>query len=159
MKNPTPARARARARRISAPARPRARARTRRAEPTSAEPASRRIDGRIRELAGWRGETLARLRALILKADPAITEEWKWEGPVWSRHGIVCTGEAYARVVKLTFARGARVPDPARLFNASLEGRTRRAIDVRQGETLDARAFQALVKAAVAVNAAAAKRR
>jgi hypothetical protein len=157
MKKPTAPRPRAHARRTTAPVR--ARARARRAAPATSAPASNRIDGRIRDLAGWRGETLARLRALIRRADPAITEEWKWDGPVWSRHGIVCTGEAYARVVKLTFARGARVPDPAGLFNASLEGRTRRALDLPEGETVDARAFQALVKAAVAVNAAAAKRR
>ncbi len=119
--------------------------------------ASRLIDGRVRELGGWRGETLARMRALILEADPEVTEEWKWMGtPVWSHHGIVCTGEAYAKVVKLTFARGATVPDPARLFNSSLDGNTRRAIDIREGEQVDARAFKALVKAAVACNASAA---
>jgi len=116
------------------------------------EPASRRIDQRLRELAGWRGETLARMRALVLEADPEVTEEWKWGTPVWSHHGIICTGEAYTKVVKLTFARGARVPDPARLFNASLEGTTRRAIDLREGEQVDAGAFRALVKAAVALN-------
>jgi hypothetical protein len=120
---------------------------------TTGEPASRLIDQRIRELGGWRGETLARMRALILEADPEVTEEWKWMGtPVWSRHGIVCTGEAYTKVVKLTFARGARVPDPSRLFNSSLEGNTRRAIDIHEGEELDAGAFKALVKAAVAHN-------
>jgi hypothetical protein len=112
--------------------------------------ASRLIDQRIHDLKGWRGETLARMRALILEADPAITEEWKWSVPVWSHDGIVCTGEAYTKVVKLTFARGASVPDPARLFNSSLEGNTRRAIDIHEGETVDAGAFQALVKAAVA---------
>jgi hypothetical protein len=125
-----------------------------------AEPqnASRLIDRRIRELGGWRGQTLARMRTLILEADPEMTEEWKWVKPsnpgtpVWSHHGIVCTGEAYAKVVKLTFARGARIPDPSRLFNASLEGNTRRAIDIHEGEKVDARAFQALVKAAVALN-------
>jgi hypothetical protein len=119
-------------------------------------PASRLIDRRIRELEGWRGETLARMRALILEADPEMAEEWKWEVPVWSHHGIVCTGEAYARAVKLTFARGARIPDPSRLFNSSLEGNTRRAIDIHEGETVNARAFKALVKAAVAVNRAPA---
>ena len=120
----------------------------------------RLIDERIRELAGWRGKTLARMRALILDADPAITEEWKWRGtPVWSHDGIVCTGEAYTNVVKLTFARGASIPDPSRLFNSSLEGNTRRAIDIHEGETVDARAFKALVKAAVARNAAPAKKR
>jgi len=125
----------------------------------TAEPASRLIDQRIRDLAGWRGETLARMRELILEADPGMTEEWKWENPVWSHDGIVTTGEAYAKVVKLTFARGASVPDPSRLFNSSLEGNTRRAIDIREGEKVDARAFKTLVKAAVALNALAAKKR
>lgn len=124
------------------------------------ESASRLIDQRIRDLAGWRGETLARLRSLILEADPEMIEEWKWRGtPVWSHHGMVCTGEAYAKVVKLTFARGAEIPDPARLFNASLEGNTRRAIDLHEGEQVDAGAFRALVKAAVARNRAPAKKR
>ena len=123
-------------------------------------PASRLIDQRIRELEGWRGETLARMRALILEADPEMTEEWKWMGtPVWSHHGIVCTGETYTKVVKLTFARGARIPDPSRLFNASLEGNTRRAIDIHEGEKVDARAFKALVKAAVAQNGLTTKKR
>ena len=124
-----------------------------------AVPASRLIDQRIRDLGGWRGETLARMRALILGADPEMTEEWKWGTPVWSHHGIVCTGEAYTKVVKLTFARGARLPDPARLFNSSLEGNTRRAIDIHEGEKVDARAFKALMKAAVAQNILAAKKR
>jgi hypothetical protein len=124
------------------------------------EPASRLIDQRIRDLGGWRGETLARMRALILEADPEMTEEWKWMGtPVWSHHGIVCTGEAYTKVVKLTFARGARIPDPSRLFNSSLEGNTRRAIDIHEGEKVDAGAFKALVKAAVAQNGLPAKKR
>ncbi len=121
-------------------------------EQATGQPASRLIDGRIRDLGGWRGETLARMRALILEADPEMTEEWKWGGPVWSHAGIVCTGEAYQKVVKLTFARGATVPDPARLFNSSLEGNTRRAIDIHEGEKVDARAFKALVKAAVGRN-------
>jgi hypothetical protein len=120
-------------------------------------PASRRIDQRIRELGGWRGETLARMRALVLEADPEMTEEWKWNNPVWSHNGIVCTGEAYAKVVKLTFARGAGLPDPSRLFNSSLDGNTRRAIDIREGETVDAIAFKKLVKAAVARNGSPAK--
>src|SRR5262245_52622338 len=121
--------------------------------------ASRLIDQRIRDLGGWRGETLARMRALILEADPEMTEEWKWRGtPVWSHNGIVCTGEAYTKVVKLTFARGARVPDPSRLFNSSLEGNTRRAIDIREGEKVDAGAFKTLIKAAVAQNGAPAKK-
>ncbi|HEX7024154.1 MAG TPA: DUF1801 domain-containing protein [Gemmatimonadales bacterium] len=122
--------------------------------------ASRLIDQRIRDLGGWRGETLARMRALILEADPGMTEEWKWMGtPVWSHHGNVCTGEAYTQVVKLTFARGASVPDPSRLFNSSLEGNTRRAIDIHEGEKVDAGAFKALVRAAVARNAQPAKKR
>ena len=125
-----------------------------------AKPASRLIDQRIRDLGGWRGETLARMRALILEADPEMTEEWKWMGtPVWSHHGIVCTGEAYTKVVKLTFARGARIPDPSRLFNSSLEGNTRRAIDIHEGEKVDAGAFKGLVKAAVAQNGPPAKNR
>ena len=123
------------------------------------KPASRLIDQRIRDLGGWRGETLARMRALILEADPEMTEEWKWMGtPVWSHHGIVCTGETYTKVVKLTFARGARIPDPSRLFNSSLEGNTRRAIDIHEGEKVDAGAFKALVKAAVAQNGPPAKK-
>lgn len=129
-------------------------------EQATGKPASRLIDQRIRELEGWRGETLARMRALILAADPEMTEEWKWMGtPVWSHDGIICTGEAYTKVVKLTFARGASVPDPAHLFNSSLEGNTRRAIDIHEGEKVDARAFKALVKAAVARNGAKAKKR
>lgn len=119
---------------------------------SSGESASARIDQRVRELGGWRGETLARMRALILEADPQLTEEWKWMNPVWSRQGIVCTGEAYKKVVKLTFARGAALPDPARLFNSSLAGNTRRAIDLHEGDDVDAAAFKALVQAAVAEN-------
>ena len=129
-------------------------------------PASRLIDQRIRDLGGWRGETLARMRALILEADPEMTEECKWIKPtnplgvpVWSHAGIVCTGEAYAKVVKLTFARGASLADPTRLFNGSLEGNTRRAIDIHEGEKVDASAFKALVKAAVAQNGPPAKKR
>jgi hypothetical protein len=124
------------------------------------KPASRLIDQRIRELAGWRGETLARVRALILEADPEMTEEWKWRGvPVWSHHGMVCTGETYTKVVKVTFARGASIPDPSRLFNAGLESNTRRAIDIHEGEKVDAGAFKTLVKAAVGRNGTAAKKR
>jgi len=114
--------------------------------------ASQRIDRRIRELRGWRGETLARMRALVLEADAAITEEWKWDVPVWSRDGIICTGEAYKQVVKLTFAKGARLKDPGKLFNASLAGNTRRAIDFREGDKVDAAAFKALVREAAALN-------
>ena len=125
---------------------------------SATESASRLIDQRIRDLGGWRGETLARMRALILEADPEMTEEWKWMTPVWSHHGIVCTGEAYTKVVKLTFARGARIPDPSRLFNSSLAGNTRRAIDIHEGEKVDAGAFKALVKAAVAQNSSPAKK-
>jgi hypothetical protein len=126
----------------------------------SGKAASRLIDQRIRDLGDWRGETLARMRALIREADPEITEEVKWRGtPVWSHGGIVCTGESYAKVVKLTFARGASLPDPSRLFNASLEGNTRRAIDLREGEKVDAAASKALVKAAVARNASPGKKR
>jgi hypothetical protein len=128
-------------------------------EQATGEAASRLIDQRIRDLGDWRGETLARIRALILEADSEMIEEWKWMGtPVWSHHGIVCTGETYAKVVKLTFARGASIPDPSRLFNSSLEGNTRRAIDIHEGEKVDIRAFQALVKAAVAQNGASKKR-
>jgi hypothetical protein len=122
------------------------------------EPASRLIDQRIRDLEGWRGETLARMRALILKAYPEMTEEWKWSNPVWSHDGIVCTGEAYKKAVKLTFARGAAIPDPSSLFNSSLQGNTRRAIDIHEGEKVDARAFKALVKAAVAHNGRSSKK-
>jgi len=121
--------------------------------------ASRLIDQRIRDLGEWRGETLARMRALILKADPGMTEEWKWSNPVWSHDGIVCTGEAYKNAVKLTFAQGAAIADPAHLFNSSLQGNTRRAIDIHEGEKVDARAFKALVKAAVAHNGPPAKKR
>ena len=123
------------------------------------QPASRLIDERIHNLGGWRGETLARMRALILEADPEIVEEWKWAVPVWSHNGIICTGEAYTKAVKLTFAQGASVPDPSRLFNSSLEGNTRRAIDIKEGEKVDATAFKALVKAAAARNGPAAKKR
>jgi len=123
------------------------------------KPASQLIDQRIRDLEGWRGEALARMRALILEADPEVTEEWKWDNPVWSHHGVVCTGEAYKKVVKLTFAKGASVPDPSRLFNSSLQGNTRRAIDIHEGANVDASAFKALVRAAVAQNALIAKER
>lgn len=121
--------------------------------------ASRLIDQRIAELGGWRGEALSRMRALIHAADPEVVEEWKWNVPVWSHGGIVCTGEAYKQAVKLTFAHGASVPDPKQLFNASLDGNTRRAIDIREGEAIDAAAFKALFKAAVARNAASAPAR
>jgi hypothetical protein len=128
-------------------------------EHATGKPASLLIDQRIHDLGGWRGETLARMRSLILEADPAMTEDWKWTVPVWSHHGIVCTGEAYKKVVKLTFARGATIPDPSRLFNSSLEGNTRRAIDIHEGEKVDAGAFKALIKAAVARNSLPTKKR
>jgi hypothetical protein len=128
---------------------------------------ARRIDKPIRDRGDWRKETLERMRALILEADPEIIEERKWKKPsnamkgvpVWSHNGIICTGETYAKAVKLTFARGAALPDPSHVFNASLEGGTRRAIDIHEGEKVDARAFKALVKAAVAENARLAKKR
>jgi hypothetical protein len=122
--------------------------------------AARLIDGRIAELGDWRGQTLARVRALIHAADPQIVEEWKWRGvPVWSHAGIVCTGETYKAVVKLTFAKGAALDDPANLFNSSLKGNARRAIDIHRDEQLDAEAFTALVRAAVAHNLASASAR
>ncbi|RUW47960.1 MULTISPECIES: DUF1801 domain-containing protein [unclassified Mesorhizobium] len=117
------------------------------------------IDGRIKELGDWRGEMLARLRTLIHQADPDVAETWKWRGvPVWEDAGMICTGETYKAVVKLTFAKGAALPDPARLFNSSLEGNTRRAIDFQQGEEVDEEAFKALVRAAVALNKSKARR-
>ena len=116
------------------------------------ESASQLIDARIKELDDWRGETLSRLRALIKQADPAVVEEWKWAVPVWSHDGIVCTGEAYKNVVKLTFAKGARMKDPKRLFNSSLEGNARRAIDFHKGDKVDESAFKALIREAAALN-------
>ena len=123
-------------------------------EPQSGSP-SELIDGRIAELDDWRGEMLARLRALIKRADPDVVETWKWRGtPVWEHDGIICTGETYKSVVKLTFAKGASLPDPTGLFNSSLEGNVRRAIDVREGEAIDEKALEALIRAAVALNTA-----
>jgi hypothetical protein len=127
--------------------------------------ASENITKRIEELEGWRGEALARVRRLIHEADPDIQEEWKWAKasspgtPVWSHDGIVCTGESYKQVVKLTFMRGASLPDPQKLFNSSLEGKTRRAIDIREGEQLDEAAFKELIRSAVAANSAARDQR
>ncbi|WP_439893002.1 DUF1801 domain-containing protein (plasmid) [Ralstonia sp. 25C] len=121
-------------------------------------PAAERIDARIAELNDWRGEMLARLRAVILAADPDVVEEWKWNVPVWSHHGILCTGEAYKQTVKMTFAKGASVPDPAGLFNSSLDGNVRRAIDFREGDTVNEKALKALIQAAIAVNKSSAKR-
>ena len=127
---------------------------------TKGESPSRLIDARIKELGDWRGKTLSHVRALIKQADPEVVEEWKWRGvPVWSHNGLICTGETYKSIVKLTFARGATIQDPSRLFNSSLEGNTRRAIDIHEGEQVDAGAFRALVKAAVALNAQAAKKK
>jgi hypothetical protein len=121
--------------------------------------ASQLIDQRIRELKDWRGEMLAKMRALILDADPEMVEEWKWMGtPVWSHDGMVCTGESYTKVVKLTFAHGAALKDPARLFNSSLDGNVRRAIDIHEGERVNVRAFQELVRAAVALNTSKPKK-
>ena len=117
------------------------------------ESPSRLIDARIHELDDWRGKTLAHVRALIREADPDVVEEWKWSVPVWSHDGIICTGEAYKRAVKLTFARGAALDDPARLFNASLDGNTRRAIDIHEGDAIDEDAFRTLVRAAAKLNA------
>src|SRR3954462_12566737 len=118
------------------------------------------IDGRIKELSDWRGETLARIRSLIKQADPEVVEEWKWRGvPVWSHAGIICTGETYKDVVKMTFAKGASLNDPSRLFNSSLEGNTRRAIDIHEGDKIDEKALKALIRAAVALNASKPARR
>jgi hypothetical protein len=154
----TPARAKPKAKRG-----PRART----ARPPAARSGARPGQPQTRDVGGWRGETLARMRALILEADPGMVEERKWRKPsngmagvpVWSHNGIVCTGETYAKAVKLTFARGATLPDPSRLFNSSLDGNMRRAIDIHEGEKVDARAFKALVKAAVARNGPPAKKR
>src|SRR5688500_12166387 len=119
------------------------------------ESPSRLIDARIEELGDWRGEALARIRGLIKQADPEVVEEWKWRGvPVWSHGGIICTGETYKAVVKMTFAKGAALADPRGLFNSSLEGNTRRAIDIREGDTIDETALKALIRAAVALNTA-----
>ena len=120
--------------------------------------ASQLIDARIREFSDWRGKTLSRLRSLIRAADADIVEEWKWEVPVWSCNGIICTGETYKSAVKLTFAKGASVADPARLFNSSLEGNTRRAIDFHEGDAINEKAFTALIRATVALNKSKPKR-
>jgi hypothetical protein len=126
---------------------------------TKSKSPSQLIDGRIEELADWRGKMLARLRALIKEADPDVVEEWKWRGvPVWEHDGIICTGETYKNVVKMTFAKGAALPDPTGLFNASLDGNTRRAIDFREGETIDEAALKALLRAAVTLNKSKARR-
>ena len=127
------------------------------AKPREESPA-RLIDARIKELADWRGKTLERLRALVKEADPEVVEEWKWSVPVWSHDGLICTGEAYKSVVKMTFAKGAQLKDPAGLFNSSLEGNVRRAIDFREGEEIAGEALKALIREAVSLNKSAAGR-
>jgi hypothetical protein len=130
---------------------------------TNGESPSRLIDAKIKELGDWRGKTLARVRALIKQADPKVVEEWKWKKatspgvPVWSHDGMICTGETYASVVKLTFLKGASLDDPAGLFNSSLQGKARRAIDLHEGDALDADAFKALIRAAVALNGSSSR--
>jgi len=127
---------------------------------TEGQPASELIDKRIAKLGDWRGETLSRMRKLIKEADQAVVEEWKWMGtPVWSHEGIICTGESYKSIVKLTFSKGASLKDPAKLFNSSLDGNARRAIDIHEGEEVDAGAFKALIRAAVALNTSSGKAR
>jgi hypothetical protein len=122
------------------------------------ESPSKLIDARIQSLGDWRGKTLSRIRALIQQADPEVVEEWKWGGPVWSHDGLICTGETYKNAVKMTFAKGASLKDPSRLFNSSLEGNTRRAIDVHEGEKIDEEALKALIREAVALNSSSARR-
>lgn len=127
--------------------------------PPATEPASRLIDAKIEALGDWRGDMLARLRALIKAAAPGVVEEWKWRGtPVWSHHGLICTGETYQSVVKTTFAKGASLEDPCKLFNSSLDGKVRRAIDFREGDLLDEEALKALIRAAVALNESSGRR-
>jgi hypothetical protein len=129
------------------------------AKPQKSESPSRLIDAKIKELGDWRGEMLSRIRAVIKEADPDVLEEWKWRGvPVWSHDGLICTGETYKSVVKMTFAKGAALQDPSRLFNSSLEGNTRRAIDFREGEKIDEKALKTLIRAAVALNKSKGKR-
>lgn len=135
-------------------------ARTSKKGTNSASDASALIDERIRELGDWRGDMLARVRRAIKEADPDVVEEWKWMGtPVWSHDGIICTGESYKALVKLTFAKGASLKDPAHLFNSSLDGNVRRAIDIHEGETLDERSFKELVRAAIALNTSTSKKK
>jgi hypothetical protein len=132
----------------------------RKSGPTEGRSASELIDERIAELGDWRAETLSRMRKLIKEADPDVVEEWKWMGtPVWSHDGIICTGESYKSIVKLTFAKGASLKDPAKLFNSSLDGNARRAIDIHEGQEVDAGAFKALIRAAVALNTSGGKAR
>src|SRR5213075_528059 len=126
--------------------------------PQASKSPSQLIDARIRELSDWRGKMLSRLRTLVKEADPEVVEEWKWRGvPVWSHDGLICTGETYKSVVKLTFAKGASLTDPSGLFNSSLEGNTRRAIDLHEGDDIDGNAFKTLIRAAVALNRSAAR--
>jgi hypothetical protein len=129
------------------------------AKPRKSESPSRLVDARIKELGDWRGEMLSRLRAVIKEANQDVVEEWKWRGvPVWSHDGLICTGETYESVVKMTFAKGAALPDPSKLFNSSLEGNTRRAIDFREGDKVDEKALKTLIRAAVTLNKAKAKK-
>ena len=125
--------------------------------PRDSQSPSQLIDARIEELGDWRGEMLGRLRALIKEADPEVVEEWKWGGPVWSHDGLICTGETYKKAVKMTFAKGAALKDPSGVFNSSLDGNTRRAIDFREGEKIDEEALKKLVRAAVTLNRSKAK--
>ncbi|MFL5189231.1 MAG: DUF1801 domain-containing protein [Microvirga sp.] len=135
-------------------------AKTSSATKTDGASPSRMIDGRIKELGDWRGETLGRIRGVIKDADPDVVEEWKWRGvPVWEHDGIICTGETYKAVVKMTFAKGAALDDPAGLFNSSLDGNVRRAIDIREGEKINEKALKALIRAAVELNASKAKKK
>lgn len=130
------------------------------AKDANAASPSRMIDGRIKELGDWRGEMLGRIRGLIREADPDVFEEWKWRGvPVWEHDGIICTGETYKEVVKMTFAKGAALEDPSGLFNSSLDGNVRRAIDIREGETINEKALKALIRAAVGLNTSKAKKK
>ncbi|MBL8523799.1 MAG: DUF1801 domain-containing protein [Betaproteobacteria bacterium] len=126
-------------------------------EPAGDQPASELIDKRIADLGDWRGKTLARMRKLIKEADPDVVEEWKWGGPVWSHDGIICTGESYKDKIKLTFAKGASLKDPTEVFNSSLEGNARRALDIFEGDEVDATAFKAIIRGAVALNSSGAK--
>ena len=132
--------------------------RTKKTASPNGSSASQMINRRIEELGGWRGEMLGRLRGLIKQADPGVVEEWKWDVPVWSHDGLICTGESYKQVVKMTFAKGAALDDPSHLFNSSLEGNTRRAIDFREGEKIDEKALKALIRAAVTLNTSRANR-
>jgi hypothetical protein len=125
--------------------------------PKRAESPTELIDARIEDLGDWRGELLSRLRALVKEADPEVTEEWKWETPAWSHHGLICTGETYKKVVKMTFAKGASLKDPSKLFNSSLDGKVMRAIDFHEGEKPDGKALKALIRAAVALNKSSAR--